>query len=278
MIHIAFHPDRLEGAQRCWWESWLERAEKASEGVIERWRAGEEIRPKKDAVVYRELAQWLAEEFFAGKCAYCESTMDKICAEHYRPLGDVTVRRDEGKRAVRVRRNKNGRLEDHPGYFWLGFSWQNIFPSCAGCNDAPAKHTQFPLDQEQYHHFPEIELPDCDELDEKESPLLLHPYRDDPSKHLKFLDHGLVVERNNSRQGKTTIEVCKLDRDYLVRMRQREQEAVEIRLDYARGYFRHTQKKDSLEAERLARSELAALYRNEKGPYQEAIRQCLLRQ
>ena len=59
------------------------------------------------------------EKLFFDKCAYCEwkptggSDWD---VEHYRPKG-------------RVYEN-----EHHPGYYWLVYTWNNLFLSCTHCN------------------------------------------------------------------------------------------------------------------------------------------------
>jgi hypothetical protein len=54
-----------------------------------------------------------------GNCAYCESKIGAVGArevEHYRPKGGI-----EG-------------LADHPGYWWLTHSWDNLLPTCRDCN------------------------------------------------------------------------------------------------------------------------------------------------
>eukprot|EP01034_Spumella_vulgaris_P009128 gene9128-11597_t len=56
---------------------------------------------------------------FHGKCAYCEtfySASAPVDVEHYRPKGAVSE-------------NPN-----HPGYWWLAMSWDNLLPSCIDCN------------------------------------------------------------------------------------------------------------------------------------------------
>lgn len=54
-------------------------------------------------------------ELFHYKCAYCESRIEKCEVEHYRPKGRV-----DGSA--------------HPGYYWLAYEWENLYPSCESCN------------------------------------------------------------------------------------------------------------------------------------------------
>jgi uncharacterized protein (TIGR02646 family) len=162
---------------------------------------------------------------FGGKCAYCESRYDATqptAIEHYRPKGAVMI---DGKR-------------EPPGYWWLASTWENLLPSCTDCNsprrqDFPGgmpatagKANAFPLPTRNPRARHEGE-------ERRERPLLLHPYFDDPSEHLEFVwgtgnstvDDGHVRPRRNgsgraSARGRTTIEVCALQRLGLVKLRQ----------------------------------------------------------
>jgi hypothetical protein len=60
---------------------------------------------------------------FHNKCAYCEKYIEKgmFEVEHYRP--------------------KSAALGDpHPGYWWLASRWENLLPTCPGCNKALKQH------------------------------------------------------------------------------------------------------------------------------------------
>lgn len=66
-----------------------------------------------------------------GKCAYCEANVPSTGygdVEHFRP--------------------KAGFKQDHslrrPGYFWLAYSWSNLYFSCQACNQAN-KGNSFPV-------------------------------------------------------------------------------------------------------------------------------------
>ncbi len=161
------------------------------------------------------------EEAFGGKCAYCESpyaATQPMAVEHFRPKGEVIV---DGERVP-------------PGYYWLASEWTNLLPSCTDCNsprrqDLPTgaatagKANAFPLSSERTRATRPGD-------EGKESRLLLHPYLDQPEKHLDFVwgtgsvDDGWVVPGRSpsgraSTKGRATIEVCALQRRGLVAAR-----------------------------------------------------------
>jgi hypothetical protein len=55
----------------------------------------------------------------------------------------------------------------------------------------------------------------------REKPLLLHPEADEPEMHLIFLPDGRIKAKEKSSRGKTTIDICKLNRKTLVTERNR---------------------------------------------------------
>jgi hypothetical protein len=58
-----------------------------------------------------------------GKCAFCESQVRHVSfgdVEHFRPKGGY---RQAAKDRLR-----------RPGYFWLVYTWENLFFSCQMCN------------------------------------------------------------------------------------------------------------------------------------------------
>ncbi|HWO46598.1 MAG TPA: hypothetical protein VNM41_00935, partial [Solirubrobacterales bacterium] len=114
---------------------------------------------------------------FNGVCAYCEAPLPSIEVEHFRPKG--SVRTGDGQRK--------------PGYYWLAATWENLLPSCHNCNTdlwtehpdgtrrKTGKGTWFPLEDEGARATAEGE-------EANERPLLLHPYEDDPTEHLEFVE------------------------------------------------------------------------------------------
>ena len=162
-------------------------------------------------------------ELFGGHCAYCESRYDHVSpmdVEHYRPKSAVIE--DDG-------------VYNKPGYYWLAADWDNLLPSCIGCNRARSQELILP--DETYviatsgkgNRFPlrpgsvRAKAPGAEAI---EQPMLLDPCRCDPKPHLLFRSDGYVEprpseeEKENAR-GMDTIEVCGLHRASLIESRRR---------------------------------------------------------
>ena len=146
--------------------------------------------------------------YYHGKCAYCE-TYCKAEIEHYRP--------------------KKGVNEDnaHNGYYWLCYEWSNLVPACRYCNTEGGKGNKFPVSGKRVY-TPETTSLGLDKIkcnanhsvfiDEKAD--LLHPEIDSPEPHFEFCwdieNKGIAInEKIGSLRGRQTIEICKLNRDYL---------------------------------------------------------------
>jgi uncharacterized protein (TIGR02646 family) len=128
------------------------------------------------------------EELFFDKCVYCELNPTGTSAwdvEHFRPKGRVAER------------------DEHHGYYWLAYTWENLFLSCQFCNQkrkdqprfgdpaelpAAGKVDHFPLADETQRAMSPLEPI------ENESPLLLDPCSDDPETVLNFDVQGFCVE------------------------------------------------------------------------------------
>lgn len=127
------------------------------------------------------------------KCCFCEkSQVDEYGAvEHYRPKEGY-----KEKRGLKLKK---------PGYYWLGYSWSNLYFVCCPCNTR--KGAIFPLTVEANratHHKKNIST---------ESPYLLDPSgKKDPRKHIVF-DFQFI--RGLTNFGKQTVEVCGLNREGL---------------------------------------------------------------
>jgi uncharacterized protein (TIGR02646 family) len=182
-------------------ETWFRKAKKETEKAIEEGPEHQVGQLYKDVEVKKAL-----EKLFYDKCAYCETRLisGDWEVEHYRPKGRIAGR------------------SDHPGYYWLAYTWENLYPACTFCNqmrkDAPrfdepeelpaqGKQDQFPLEKEDNR----AKNPG-DDLS-KENPLLLSPCDDDPEKHFTYDIHGQIspIEDNDLR-AKETIRVCNLRR------------------------------------------------------------------
>ena len=66
-----------------------------------------------------------------GKCCYCESRIAHTGSviEHFRPKTSV--------------RQSPAEAREHPGYYWLAYSWKNLYLACNACNEI--KSDVFPL-------------------------------------------------------------------------------------------------------------------------------------
>ena len=180
-------------------EAWLEKAEEAKNIAI-----NERENHKPDDKVYGHIHVRAAlEKLFYDKCAYCESkiTVSEWNVEHFRPKGRVAER------------------PGHPGYYWLTYDWDNLFPACAFCNqrrkDKPrwgdlsygktgGKSDQFPLEDEETRamsHNDDIY---------NEVALLIDPCYDDPEWYIEYGVLGNISSIENNPFGIAAINVCNL--------------------------------------------------------------------
>lgn len=131
---------------------------------------------------------------FAGRCAFCESTLGtEWSVHHFRPLraaSDRTVSKI---------------AEAH--YAWFAYEWGNLYPACPACNRS--KRSLFPVRGRRAAPFTTL-----DEAREAENALLVDPGLDYPAQHLTFAWDGLCEAL--SGRGIETIEVFNLNRTELV--------------------------------------------------------------
>lgn len=129
-----------------------------------------------------------------NKCCYCEGRFDGHYAgdiEHFRPKGAMGT----------------GGSKILPGYYWLAYSWLNLFYACADCNQY-RKRAAFPIADEAQrvrNHHGDLAI---------EDPLILDPSGPrDPRDHIEF---NSDVPTWKSPAGKETIGRLKLDRESLL--------------------------------------------------------------
>ncbi len=184
--------------------TWMERAKTRTALAIA------DGRSHKVSDLYKEAGLRAAlEKLFRNKCAYCEShgiAGFPWDVEHYRPKGRVA--------------------EDatHTGYYWLAYTWTNLYPSCVFCNqnrrdkptfddpttgDAAGKLDKFPVDPENSR----VRLPNEDLA--AEGRLLLDPCDDEPEQHISFNALAEAREVNSSAMGEASIRVFNLNRKRL---------------------------------------------------------------
>lgn len=144
-----------------------------------------------DRETYKKVKDVL-EKVQYDKCCYCESKYRATsygAVEHYRPKGGVA----EDK--------------EHPGYYWLAYTWDNLLVSCAVCNTSHKK-TLFPLVDESARARSHN-----DDID-NEQPLFINPAIEDPRKHIRFIRED-AIHRGDIR-GQATIKGLGLMRPDLV--------------------------------------------------------------
>jgi uncharacterized protein (TIGR02646 family) len=181
-----------------WFVEWNTRAETAARQLV----LLSAERPIKvadiDEALYKEPRNHIFKKFH-GKCAYCETryeTDQTGDVEHFRPKCGTT--------------DLNNRKVDHPGYYWLAYTWENLLPSCSQCNRLSnksgvryGKGNRFPVANNAYHRDPA----DWHALNDK--PLIIHPVFEDPARHLEFDPLGMLIPR--TPEGETTIELFGLN-------------------------------------------------------------------
>lgn len=135
---------------------------------------------------------------YLGKCAYCETYVEQMVVEHYRP--------------------KRG------GYYWLAFSWDNLLLACPTCNGFkgdvfPISKTRVVFDStrdtmERLHQL-------GFRYDKLERPLLVNPERALPSEisSIRFDQEGQISSENERMS--QTIETCQLHRKALCERRKK---------------------------------------------------------
>lgn len=145
-----------------------------------------------------------------GKCAFCEVLIPRPYAdahvEHWRPKGAVKQAR--------------GQEDEHPGYYWLAYDWDNLLLSCVFCNRGN-KRTIFPIEDVT------ARARNHSQSTASERPLLLKPDDgSDPADDIEFIEE---LPRGTSTRGRRTIEVLGLDR---LEHRQRDDLLVSLREAY----------------------------------------------
>jgi uncharacterized protein (TIGR02646 family) len=124
------------------------------------------------------------------KCCFCERIIaNDGDVEHFRP-----------KKAYR---QKAGEKLQYPGYYWLAYEWDNLYLSCAPCNQRHKKNL-FPLID------PHSRAKDHHHKISQEQPLLIDPGMEDPEDFIEF--HGeMLSPANNNARAKATITMLKLN-------------------------------------------------------------------
>ncbi len=188
---------------------------RASKGKVA-WTAYQKAKDRPDPTGYQcaKEALHIAQN---KKCAYCEMVVPKGGApvEHFRPKDGAF-------------RHMRGAPEDLDAehYWWLAWSWENLFFSCVRCNGKNAKGNYFPLNAGTCAAaLPATTHATLDDALAAWTPdhgLLIDPGVDDPLDHLRWVPLNpskppatwiwtLKFESSGLSKGRATKEILKLE-------------------------------------------------------------------
>lgn len=203
---------------------------------------------------------------FYGKCAYCEADLYSSQhgdIEHFRPKNRIT---DDFGKPEKI--TVGGVEREHPGYYWLAYDWKNLLPACQLCNQPNTQRSDGRLIGKR-DYFPLAEgspraLQPGEET--QEQPLLIHPVWEDPTRHLKLDESGVMA--SISPRGTACIEILGLnDRDL---PNKRKQKFKDIRR-LLRELFNEYDRNPNSDETRALLKEVMNLYKG-KGEYTMAAR------
>ncbi|MEP0265108.1 hypothetical protein [Dokdonia sp.] len=169
-------------------------------------------------------------KLFNGKCAYCESKINKtapIDKEHFRPK--TSIKNKETGNSIR-------------GYYWLAADWDNLLSACAHCNRTGTHETDlgekfvsgkldyFPLFDESKRASYGNDL-----KEEEKVRLLINPCIDKPETMIRYNEDGEIfpIEGINIRKEKmvkTSVETFGLHRGDLHKDRREKWKGVQIQI------------------------------------------------
>ena len=140
------------------------------------------------------------EKLYHEKCCYCERQLSEIEkkiepfeVEHFRPKSI---------------------------YYWLAYSWDNLFLVCKQCNQHKSK--QFETERNRVE-FKEEDLQEIHQLaqkyDEQEIPLAFNIEQENPEEFLQFDKKGNIF--SNNKRVAYMIKICDLNRPKLTEARQK---------------------------------------------------------
>lgn len=177
-------------------------------------------------------------QLYHNKCAYCEGKIPegyKERIDHYRPKNKVKTIFRKKNSVVKSTKKLSNRIKipNHKGYFWLGFEWTNLLPSCEKCNSR--KSNLFPIDNENDRISDKLieegflmsdnetfifdEFQATSNTLQRENRLLLNPELDEIEKHFIFLPTGEIEAL--TEEGEMSIEVYGLNRGTLILARRK---------------------------------------------------------
>jgi hypothetical protein len=213
--------------------------------------------------VWRNFAQNV-KSISQEKCWYCESSEDRshMPVDHFRPKNKVTD------------------CDEHNGYWWLAFVWENYRYCCTLCNSRTSnkdndteggKQNYFPLLDGSPRVMDEGPITD-------EQPVLLDPFIYGDTELLSFYENGIPTETNKDKnsieylRANTSIELFHLHHDKAVRSRKRIAKNLINLVEEVEGlYIKKTAGENTIEAINLRMKDIAT-YIDEFAKYRTAAR------
>ena len=193
-------------------------------------------------------------ELFNGKCAYCESIIPLETShsiyDHFRPKN--------GARGLDKEFSN-----DH--YWWLTYEWENLYYSCQKCNQY--KSTWFPVEGKRT----KIGAPYL-EIIRNEKSLLIDPCQNKPEKHLIYTETAEVDFLTS--EGRTTIEILKLNRSDLIKSRRHTLAMLKVQWDFFSALLMN-QNANMVRINEIAEQWRLMFAGNSSGPYLGIQRQML---
>ncbi len=174
-----------------------EKGKPATEELIKKYTKGDhEFEFDRDIYGCQEVKDALIKAQH-DKCCFCEAKITHISfghVEHFRPKGGYV--------------QADGDPLNRPGYFWLAYTWSNLFFCCELCNSRH-KRNLFPLqDDSQRATSPSHFI-------KKERPRFLDPSQVDPTSKIGFRGE-IAYPIDDDPDAKLTIEALGLNRPKLV--------------------------------------------------------------
>ena len=132
------------------------------------------------------------------KCCFCERIIGKNGdVEHFRPKGAY--------------QQAQGEPLECPAYYWLAYTWENLYLSCSSCNSRHKKNL-FPLQD------PSKRATNHNQRITKESPLFIDCGKENPEDFIGFrAEYAYAIDGNP--RGKITIDYLGLNSEDLIEAR-----------------------------------------------------------
>lgn len=194
-------------------EDWRKEAEAALKTLCAAKTSDERkkiLKRKSSSDVWRDYYALLPENL-KKKCWYCEAEeiRSDMPVDHFRP------------------KNKVYEADDHDGYWWLAFDWENYRCACTYCNSYRISDETQGGKQDKFPLFPDCVRAECPEDDVKqEHPALLDPFEPDDHKLLWFDADGkpepsVRCSADDSQKVKNSISIFHLHEKKITRQRNR---------------------------------------------------------